>query len=154
MPKQEYDGVEAKNRARACCQDPPPCQMWPKNSNALLIVSVPLVSRAASPPLGHFSTLLFSQLPGARLGTLEASRSFFSRSLTVISQEGTAGSSGFGVQERDGGQVSSGEFRKVRMPEHWAWHSVRTLRLAGFGVNPLCRFIPVSLQYTLLLAEI
>lgn len=31
------------------------------------------------------------------------------------------------------------------MPEHWAWHSVRTLRLTGFGVNPLCRFIPVSL---------
>lgn len=81
--------------------------MWPKSIKALLVVSAPLFSRAASPPLGHLSTLLFSQLPGARLGTLEASHSFFSRSLTVISREGTAGSSEFGVQERGGGQVFS-----------------------------------------------
>lgn len=107
--------------------------MWPKNSRALLIVTVPLFSRAANPPLGHFSALLFSQLPGARLGTLEASCSFLSRSLTFISQ-----SSGFGVQERDGGQVSSRGIWEGEYARALGQHSVRTPRLfAGFRANPV-----------------
>lgn len=49
-----------------------------------------LFIRTASPPRGTPLHQSLSQLPGTSLGTLEASCSFFSRSLTVTSQEETA----------------------------------------------------------------
>lgn len=145
MPKQVCSGVEAKDRAKACCQDPLPARCGQRASK-LYSLSPPLslagqlaLPSGTSPPFYSPNSQEPDLVPWkqATLSSLGA------RQLSL--RKGLLGVQSLGYRRGVEGRSLPGEFRKVHVPEHRAPHSVRTLRLAGFRANPLCRFVPVSL---------